>query len=701
VGATPLRKGNFTSTIQDPPSTVFNTPSPTGVGATPLRKGNFTSTIQDPRSIIHHSQWVKVSEIKVGDEIAVVSASRFTPARRLASLPASTIGGRSGRQGGLHASPLLDGLYPYFFNVNKMFSVSGNEDRVAFVGSGSDKRIHDISVVNPSETSSNFDNVRGYIEGGKNFDKRNNLFLLLGSKFGAGKEFIFGNYRNACFNPTIFNFFKKRGSDFISPKMVYNNISVNEISHKSNPFTSIISPFLTDSIFVDDPTDKTFTQYSRSSSYVTDTIGNNFSSGIRIWCYQPFYIFYLFFKSFQSSHNSVVHFWTSNIALFYHLNEFYHKFIQMSSRKGFSPAFSTIHHPPSIVHYPVSPVIWDKIVSIEYVGYEHVYDIEVEGTHNFIGNNIFAHNTYIGRGQGTGVGDQGAEVKNVDLEGDRSGKPPLSQEGLRAAKKATVMAAVVMSSVLAVLGVTISWLVLVPISVIISLAWFSVRKFSRVEKLLEPVVEVGGLSEKEYKFTLNKDLLKLIKRPFAMIDDGSSAKGKELLKKTIYGKFCFRMADWAFNNVGDENYLCKSLISKSQAYASLGMRKEAVKTLNDALTIVNKKITNEAHLYEVLPSLAQVYASLGDIEGVGEVFKIANEKITDKYWLSKVLPSLAQVYASLGMEEKAMEILNDVLIIANEKITNESYLSEVLFSLAQAYTSLGDIEGVGEVFKIA
>ncbi len=41
-------------------------------------------------------------------------------------------------------------------------------------------------------------------------------------------------------------------------------------------------------------------------------------------------------------------------------------------------------------------IMWDKIVSIEYCGYEHVYDIEVEGTHNFIGNNIFAHNTYTG-----------------------------------------------------------------------------------------------------------------------------------------------------------------------------------------------------------------------------------------------------------------------------------------------------------------
>jgi len=40
-------------------------------------------------------------------------------------------------------------------------------------------------------------------------------------------------------------------------------------------------------------------------------------------------------------------------------------------------------------------VLWDEIESIEYVGTEQVWDIEVEGTHNFIGNNIFAHNTYM------------------------------------------------------------------------------------------------------------------------------------------------------------------------------------------------------------------------------------------------------------------------------------------------------------------
>jgi len=48
-------------------------------------------------------------------------------------------------------------------------------------------------------------------------------------------------------------------------------------------------------------------------------------------------------------------------------------------------------------------VVWDEIQSIEYVGEEQVYDIEVEGTHNFIANGILAHNTYMSGNVGIGT----------------------------------------------------------------------------------------------------------------------------------------------------------------------------------------------------------------------------------------------------------------------------------------------------------
>jgi len=39
-------------------------------------------------------------------------------------------------------------------------------------------------------------------------------------------------------------------------------------------------------------------------------------------------------------------------------------------------------------------IYWDKIVSIEYVGEEPTYDLTIEGTHNFVANDIIVHNSH-------------------------------------------------------------------------------------------------------------------------------------------------------------------------------------------------------------------------------------------------------------------------------------------------------------------
>ncbi|MEM2988268.1 MAG: NYN domain-containing protein, partial [Candidatus Bathyarchaeia archaeon] len=47
--------------------------------------------------------------------------------------------------------------------------------------------------------------------------------------------------------------------------------------------------------------------------------------------------------------------------------------------------------------------IFERIIKIEKTPAEQVYDIEVEGTHNFVGNDIIAHNTYISGNVGIGT----------------------------------------------------------------------------------------------------------------------------------------------------------------------------------------------------------------------------------------------------------------------------------------------------------
>ncbi|MEK7069073.1 MAG: hypothetical protein AAB947_01680, partial [Patescibacteria group bacterium] len=48
-------------------------------------------------------------------------------------------------------------------------------------------------------------------------------------------------------------------------------------------------------------------------------------------------------------------------------------------------------------------IFWAKISSIEVVAEEQVYDLEIEGTHNFVANGIIAHNTYLTGGLGVGL----------------------------------------------------------------------------------------------------------------------------------------------------------------------------------------------------------------------------------------------------------------------------------------------------------
>jgi len=49
---------------------------------------------------------------------------------------------------------------------------------------------------------------------------------------------------------------------------------------------------------------------------------------------------------------------------------------------------------PNIKRYAESDLYWDRIAYIEYVGEKETYDLEIEGTHNFIANDIVVHNSH-------------------------------------------------------------------------------------------------------------------------------------------------------------------------------------------------------------------------------------------------------------------------------------------------------------------
>ena len=66
----------------------------------------------------------------------------------------------------------------------------------------------------------------------------------------------------------------------------------------------------------------------------------------------------------------------------------------------------------------------NKIVSINEHDPQHVYDLAIEGTHNFIANDIVAHNTYLGDSSSDKTTIEGnlsvdSSVLFVDAVGDK------------------------------------------------------------------------------------------------------------------------------------------------------------------------------------------------------------------------------------------------------------------------------------------
>ncbi|MFA4837538.1 MAG: hypothetical protein WC749_15900, partial [Dehalococcoidia bacterium] len=113
-------------------------------------------------------------------------------------------------------------------------------------------------------------------------------------------------------------------------------------------------------------------------------------------------------NSFCQVANKFTDVFLSPVFNFAHQQKIYHGLFTLSSRLLFPvEAYAT--------QAPMPAILWVKIASLDYVGYEQVYDIEVEGTHNFVANGIIAHNTYIkGAGTAAGISFRTADSTGVD-----------------------------------------------------------------------------------------------------------------------------------------------------------------------------------------------------------------------------------------------------------------------------------------------
>lgn len=58
--------------------------------------------------------------------------------------------------------------------------------------------------------------------------------------------------------------------------------------------------------------------------------------------------------------------------------------------------FAKVFNDDLLLALATSDIKWDKITSIKSLGVKPTWDIEVEGTHNFVGDDVFLHNTFFG-----------------------------------------------------------------------------------------------------------------------------------------------------------------------------------------------------------------------------------------------------------------------------------------------------------------
>ena len=75
----------------------------------------------------------------------------------------------------------------------------------------------------------------------------------------------------------------------------------------------------------------------------------------------------------------------------------------------------------AVPDYSTGAIKWQKISSIKQLEPQHVYDLSIEGTRNFIANDIIAHNTYLATSSGNvGIGtttpDNKLTIRGTDAD---------------------------------------------------------------------------------------------------------------------------------------------------------------------------------------------------------------------------------------------------------------------------------------------
>ncbi|MEK9149816.1 MAG: tetratricopeptide repeat protein, partial [Candidatus Desantisbacteria bacterium] len=106
-------------------------------------------------------------------------------------------------------------------------------------------------------------------------------------------------------------------------------------------------------------------------------------------------------------------------------------------------------------------------------------------------------------------------------------------------------------------------------------------------------------------------------------------------------------------------------------------------------------------LANLVPILAQQGRTDEALKALNEALTIARQEITNPHWKSRALANLVPILAQQGRTDEALKALNEALTIARQEITNPHWKSQALANLVPILAQLGRINWSGTEVKQA
>jgi len=202
----------------------------------------------------------------------------------------------------------LDTQDLYFFDRFEVFDIAGYDGRFVFVSGRGNEGVGYIGRIFLSKFRSDPDDRGSYIQDGKYFNKRQDMFFLGGGKAFEDKQFVFGDHRYTNLGVALFSIFQESRYFLIAAKVIDNNIGINEIAHRSavsGTLMDIFTPLFTKFVLEGRALGKLGGQNAGALSDDLQYLVSSRFPGKGRFSYQPFDIFNFILELLNAFHNFI------------------------------------------------------------------------------------------------------------------------------------------------------------------------------------------------------------------------------------------------------------------------------------------------------------------------------------------------------------------------------------------------------------